>query len=127
MVFHGKIGFTRAQHVENEVAMNWMKIWKSPNRRRTEIRQVSPDSILRVIFKQGEDGYIIAECPQLPGCMSQGKTKDEAARNIVDAIKSVLAVRMWQSVSETIPNEREAGDLEGEESFRVQGPELISC
>jgi predicted RNase H-like HicB family nuclease len=113
--------------LENEVVMNWMRILKSPTRRHIETRQVSPDSVLRVIFKQGEDGYNVAECPQLPGCMSQGKTKDEAAQNIVDAIKSVLAVRMWQSVSEAIPNEREAGDLEGEESFRVQGPELIPC
>ena len=34
----------------------------------------------------GENGYIIAECPALPGCMSQGRTKKEALDNIEEAI-----------------------------------------
>jgi len=106
--------------------MNWMRIWKSPIRRNTETRQVYPGSVLRVVFCQGEDGFIIAECPQLPGCMSQGRTKEEAARNIRDAIESVLLVRMGQFSQEIIPSECCTEDYEGEESFRVKGPELIS-
>lgn len=46
-----------------------------------------------VLMEKGEDGYIVAECPQLPGCVSQGKTKDEVLANIQDAIKGILAVR----------------------------------
>jgi predicted RNase H-like HicB family nuclease len=57
--------------------------------------------------------------------MSQGKTKEEAGRNIADAIKSVLTVRMGQLLSENVPNERSADDSAGEESFRVKYPELI--
>ncbi len=34
----------------------------------------------------GEDGYWVAECPSLPGCISQGATKEEATRNIREAI-----------------------------------------
>jgi predicted RNase H-like HicB family nuclease len=34
----------------------------------------------------GEDGYWVAECPSLPGCISQGKTKEEAIANIKEAI-----------------------------------------
>ncbi len=34
----------------------------------------------------GEDGYWVAECPSLPGCISQGGTKEEATRNIREAI-----------------------------------------
>ena len=40
----------------------------------------------RVILYPGEDGYMIAEVPSLPGCVSQGKTRDEALANIQEAI-----------------------------------------
>lgn len=46
-----------------------------------------------VILTPGEDGYIIAECPTLPGCMSQGKTKEEALANIREAIELSLETR----------------------------------
>jgi len=39
-----------------------------------------------VIVYPGEDGYWVVECPSLPGCISQGKTKDEALANIKEAI-----------------------------------------
>ncbi|HBV97444.1 MAG TPA: HicB family protein [Desulfotomaculum sp.] len=35
----------------------------------------------------GEDGYFIAECPIIPGCISQGETENEALKNIREAIK----------------------------------------
>jgi predicted RNase H-like HicB family nuclease len=41
----------------------------------------------------GEDGYWVVECPSLPGCISQGKTKEEAVQNICEAIEGyVLAL-----------------------------------
>jgi predicted RNase H-like HicB family nuclease len=46
-----------------------------------------------VTLTPGEDGYIVAECPSLPGCVSQGKTKDEALENIKEAIDGILEVR----------------------------------
>jgi len=39
----------------------------------------------------GEDGYWVAECPSLPGCVSQGKTKEEAIANIKEAIAAYIA------------------------------------
>ncbi len=42
---------------------------------------------------QGEDGVFIAECPSIPGCVSQGKTESEAESNIRQAIKECLEVR----------------------------------
>ncbi len=39
----------------------------------------------------GEDGYWIVECPSLPGCISQGKTKEEAIINIKEAIQRYIA------------------------------------
>jgi predicted RNase H-like HicB family nuclease len=41
----------------------------------------------------GEDGYWVVECPSLPGCISQGKTKEEAVQNVREAIEGyVLAL-----------------------------------
>lgn len=40
----------------------------------------------RVLLHPGDDGYVIAEVPSLPGCISQGKTRDEAIQNIREAI-----------------------------------------
>lgn len=42
---------------------------------------------------QDEDGVFIAECPSIPGCVSQGKTELEAEKSIQKAIKACLAVR----------------------------------
>jgi predicted RNase H-like HicB family nuclease len=46
----------------------------------------------------GEDGYIVAECPALPGCVSQGKTREEALRNIQEAIEGIIEVRKAQNL-----------------------------
>ena len=43
-----------------------------------------------VVLEPDEDGFIVAECPALPGCLSQGKTRDEAMANIKDAIEGFL-------------------------------------
>jgi predicted RNase H-like HicB family nuclease len=44
----------------------------------------------RVTVEPDEDGVFVAECPALPGCVSQGKTRDEAMANIRDAIQGYL-------------------------------------
>jgi predicted RNase H-like HicB family nuclease len=44
----------------------------------------------QVILYPGEDGYWVAECPSLPGCVSQGKTKEEAIANIKEAIQGYI-------------------------------------
>jgi len=43
-----------------------------------------------IIIYPGEDGYWIAECPSLPGCISQGKTKEETIFNIKEAINGYI-------------------------------------
>ena len=40
----------------------------------------------QVLVYPGEDGYYVVECPSLPGCLSQGHTKEEALENIKEAI-----------------------------------------
>ena len=46
-----------------------------------------------VSIYRDEDGVYISECPSIPGCVSQGRTEDEAETNIADAIRECLAVR----------------------------------
>jgi len=45
----------------------------------------------RVAIQADEEGVFVAECPTLPGCISQGKTREEALANIKDAIEGYLA------------------------------------
>jgi len=47
---------------------------------------------LHVIIEQDEKGYYVAEVPALPGCLSQGKTYEEAIANIKEAIEGWLEV-----------------------------------
>lgn len=44
----------------------------------------------QVILRPGEDGFMIAECPALPGCISQGRTAQEAIQNIREAMELCL-------------------------------------
>ena len=44
-------------------------------------------------LERDEDGVWIAECPSIPGCVSQGQTREEAVANITEAIALCLEVR----------------------------------
>ncbi len=44
----------------------------------------------RIIIEQDEDGVFVSECPTLPGCISQGRTRAEALENIEDAIHGYM-------------------------------------
>jgi predicted RNase H-like HicB family nuclease len=48
---------------------------------------------LLVALEADETGMLVAECPALPGCVSQGRTEDEALANIREAIAGCLAAR----------------------------------
>jgi len=55
-----------------------------------------------VTLERDEDGIWIVECPSIPGCISQGHTRDEALKNIRDAIEGCLEVRAEQGMPLTI-------------------------
>ncbi len=44
----------------------------------------------RILIEPDEDGVFVAECPTLPGCVSQGATREEAVTNVKDAIRGYL-------------------------------------
>jgi predicted RNase H-like HicB family nuclease len=48
---------------------------------------------IKVVVKQGEDGYLVANCPSLKSCWSQGKNREEALKNIREAIALYLESR----------------------------------
>ena len=45
---------------------------------------------LPILVEKGEDGFYVVECPVFEGCYTQGKTLDEALRNIREVIKLIL-------------------------------------
>ncbi len=49
--------------------------------------------MFRVFIERDDDGWYTVECPELPGCVSQGRTKDEALANIREAISASLETR----------------------------------
>lgn len=61
-----------------------------------------------VTMERGEDGWIVVECPSLPGCLSQGRTADEALGNIREAIELSLESRNAGAITTAI----EAAEVE---------------
>jgi predicted RNase H-like HicB family nuclease len=60
--------------------------------------------VRQVILYRGEDAYWIAECPSLPGCVSQGTNREEAIANIREAIRGYVAALEADSLP--VPAER---------------------
>ncbi len=58
----------------------------------------------QVVIYPGEDGYWVAECPSLPGCISQGTTREEAIANIRSAIRLYIAALEEDNLP--VPEER---------------------
>jgi predicted RNase H-like HicB family nuclease len=55
-----------------------------------------------VTLERDEDGVWVVECPSIPGCVSQGATKDESIENIKNAIRECLEVRAEQGMPLTL-------------------------
>ncbi len=58
----------------------------------------------QVVIYPGEDGYWVADCPSLPGCVSQGKTREEATQSIKAAIQAYIVG--LHEVKLPVPEER---------------------
>jgi predicted RNase H-like HicB family nuclease len=51
---------------------------------------------LTIVFEAGDDGWIVASVPEVPGAHSQGRTRDEARTNVIDALRGILALRFGE-------------------------------
>jgi predicted RNase H-like HicB family nuclease len=58
----------------------------------------------QVIIRPGEVGFWVAECPSLPGCISQGRSRGEAIENIKEAIDAYTAALAEDGIS--VPEDR---------------------
>ena len=58
------------------------------------------------VLDRDEDGMSIAECPSIPGCVSQGKTREEALANIKEAIALCLEVRAERGMPPTMETQQ---------------------
>lgn len=68
-----------------------------------QVRRYLFDTDIKLIMRQviltpGEDGYWVAEVPSLPGCISQGKTREDALTNIKEAIEGYIAALKDDSI-----------------------------
>ncbi len=48
---------------------------------------------LTIVFEPGDDGWIVASVPEVPGAHSQGRSRDEARANVIDALRGILELR----------------------------------
>ncbi|HKP51068.1 MAG TPA: type II toxin-antitoxin system HicB family antitoxin [Chloroflexia bacterium] len=62
--------------------------------------------IFHVTLEQAEDGWLVAECPALPGCVSQGKDEAEALANIKEAIVAWLWAEDQKAISNLPQDQR---------------------
>jgi len=56
-----------------------------------------------VVIEEGENGYLIADVPELPGCHTQGKTKEELIANVKEAIELYIEVEGKKPAPEPLP------------------------
>ena len=48
---------------------------------------------MAIVYEQGDDGWVVASIPEVPGVHSQGQTREEARENVIDALRGVLEPR----------------------------------
>lgn len=63
---------------------------------------------LTIVYEPGEDGWVIASIPQVPGVVTQGRTREEARANVIDALRLMLS-----------PEPSKAGDHRDREALHL--------
>jgi predicted RNase H-like HicB family nuclease len=58
---------------------------------------------LTIIFERGESGWWVATIPEVPGAFSQGRTREEARENVLDALTELMAARRELALRERSP------------------------
>jgi predicted RNase H-like HicB family nuclease len=70
-----------------------------------------PDAVqLTIVFEQ-DDGWVIASVPEVPGTHSQGRTREEARRNVLDALRGILELRFGEHALATPAADSESIEL----------------
>ncbi len=67
--------------------MRWRVVSHGPR-----YREGMSDSLqLTIVYEQGDDAWVIASIPEVPGALSQGRTREEARSNVIDALQLMLS------------------------------------
>ncbi|HEY8378656.1 MAG TPA: type II toxin-antitoxin system HicB family antitoxin [Nannocystis sp.] len=59
--------------------------------------------VFPVVLQSGEDGWLVAQCPPIPGCISQGRNRAEALANIREAIELCIEARTAEGATWSLP------------------------
>jgi predicted RNase H-like HicB family nuclease len=62
---------------------------------------VSDPLRLTIVYEAGEDGWVVASVPEVPGANTQGRTREEARANVIDALHGILELRFGGHPSPT--------------------------
>jgi predicted RNase H-like HicB family nuclease len=77
---------------------------------------------LTIVFEPDEEGWIVASVPEVPGALSQGRTRDEARENVIDALHGILELRFGEhAFAEPVPDS-ESLELRQPARDRVERP-----
>ena len=85
-----------------------------------------PGIMVNVAFTSYPDGTIVAECTDIPGCVSQGDTMAEAKANIADAIAACLSVILEDALQAHPPKSSSQGKTVVEQ-FQITPPQVLDC
>ena len=82
--------------------------------------------VVNVAFTSDPDGTIVAECTDIPGCVSQGQSMSEAKANIADAIAACLSVILEDALRSREPQRSEQGKTVFAQ-FHIEPPHVLDC
>jgi predicted RNase H-like HicB family nuclease len=68
----------------------------SCQRARDNVGGMSDPLRLTIVYEQGDDGWVVASVPEVPGALSQGSTRAEARSNVIDALHGILELRFGE-------------------------------
>jgi predicted RNase H-like HicB family nuclease len=66
---------------------------------------------LTIVYEPGDDGWILASIPEVPGAHSQGRTREEAKANVVDALRGLLELRFGGQAGTSAASDSEPLEL----------------
>lgn len=75
------------------------------------LRMMSESLQLTIVYEPGDDGWIVASIPEVPGAHSQGRTREEAKANVVDALRGILELRFGGQTGASAASDSEPLEL----------------
>ena len=84
-------------------------------------KRLSPRVKLRISLRKGADGYVVAECPDVPGAVSQGKSTQEAIENVQDVLSTCFGMILREWIEQAKKNRQDRRRVGAQ---RLQGYEV---